>query len=76
MGYQAVYAGIGGWDKATSGVGKLGGQSLWDPQEMVAEEEEKLKNRCSVAEIVMRLGYWVWGSGGSGEGPQLAYLFP
>lgn len=57
MGYQRVSAGIGGWDKATSWVGRLGWEGLWDPQEKLEEDERRLKNRCPVAEIVMRLGY-------------------
>ena len=76
MGDQEVSAGNGGCDKATSWVGSLGGKGLWDPQEKLEEDERRLKNRCPVAEIVMRLGYWVWGRKGNGEGPQLAYLYP
>lgn len=33
-------------------------------------------HQCSVAELGMRLGDWIWDGGGSGEVLQLAYFLP
>lgn len=33
---------------------------LWDPQEMRARDEGKLKQRYSVSELGRRMGIWSW----------------
>lgn len=49
-----------GLNKATGGKGKVGEEGLWTTQEMWAEGARGC-GMCFVAEIRMRLRYWVWG---------------
>lgn len=49
-----------GLNKATGGKGRVGEEGLWTPQEMWAEGAGGC-GMCSVAEIQMRLRYWVRG---------------
>jgi hypothetical protein len=39
----------------------LGGEGLCDPQKM-GEGNKEGCNRYSVAEVSVRLGYWIWGN--------------
>lgn len=48
LGWQEALAGSGGWDRATSGRGQLGSDSLLDPQEMCAWRGLQLALCCKV----------------------------
>ena len=54
---------------------RLGGDGLWDLQQMRAGKREEC-SWCSVEVVLMRLGDWVRRESGSGEVLLLAFLFP